>query len=826
MKSTLLKKTTSKGQFIPSCAGDKEVANEIQSILDIDSDLFLNAIYIRQGEIAELVDKTSSEKKQLIGKLLGLDSLEKAWKNLQPIISNYEKTQSELKGKLFSSEELKEEYDHKKALLGSLKEKGLDLEKQIEEVKEMKAEKQNEKTNMEREKEIFDNFNNNLDAEKKRLESLENDKRTLQDNLDEIKKAEEQIARLEKFVKKLPLYLDFEKSVTSIQQLELDKQKIEKDLDSIATQEELLATKKEGYNKFLAADEQIEKLNNQKINLEKELATLTQLEKDKKQLLKSIEGNRNEIERFFSVTKDNLYDNGLSQDILTDVDNFTQLEEVTDNFSEEVSNKVKDLSLEIISKNEEIVKFKQAIETAQKPLDELGDVENKCPVCQSDINPQKKNELIDSYNNEIKINEKSIEENKENIRLLNKNKDSFEEKYNRLQELSKDIIGYKNKFDNLEKDLVRLNEIDDGLESKEYTNTKLGELILDISKEKVGREENKEDYDAYIKSKGALDVLSSKTELQYKLNQVNNEVDVHVKNIKLAIDQDPHLSGDMSTADLQARITDLKNKEEEFNQLKGFVQNKKALESQLISKKDDIGVSLNQIEILKNKIEASVYDKEKYEKVIYFYEVYERRYDEFAGELSEIKGQAKELIANVNVLAEKILTNYKFQQEYKNTTDYIDLLNHIRTLYSKNGIQKELRNRSRPVIQKYTKDFFDEFNFNYSDLTLDEDYEVTVFGPEGEASMSMVSGGEKIAIALALRLGITKAKAKGDLETILLDEPTIHLDSFRRHELINLLKDMTVLPQMIIVTHESQLENAADNLVKVEKNNGISKVSN
>lgn len=96
----------------------------------------------------------------------------------------------------------------------------------------------------------------------------------------------------------------------------------------------------------------------------------------------------------------------------------------------------------------------------------MGDVENKCPVCQSDINPQKKNELIDSYNNEIKINEKSIEENKENIRLLNKNKDSFEEKYNRLQELSKDIIGYKNKFDNLEKDLVRLNEIDDGLNLK------------------------------------------------------------------------------------------------------------------------------------------------------------------------------------------------------------------------------------------------------------------------------------------------------------------------------------------------------------------------
>ena len=35
---------------------------------------------------------------------------------------------------------------------------------------------------------------------------------------------------------------------------------------------------------------------------------------------------------------------------------------------------------------------------------------------------------------------------------------------------------------------------------------------------------------------------------------------------------------------------------------------------------------------------------------------------------------------------------------------------------------------------------------------------------------------------------------------------------------------MSVLPQMIIVTHESQLENAADNIIKVEKENGISKV--
>ena len=86
-----------------------------------------------------------------------------------------------------------------------------------------------------------------------------------------------------------------------------------------------------------------------------------------------------------------------------------------------------------------------------------------------------------------------------------------------------------------------------------------------------------------------------------------------------------------------------------------------------------------------------------------------------------------------------------------------------------------------------------------------------------DKTMDKMSDGE------CQRIMIARALAQ-QTPIILLDEPTIHLDSSRRHELINLLKDMSLLPQMIIVTHESQLENAADNIIKVEKENGISKV--
>ena len=824
LKSSLYKKTSNEGGYVHVCTGDKEVANEIHQILDIDSDLFLNAIYIRQGEIAELVDKTPAEKKQLIAKLLGIDSLEKAWKNLLPVINDYENQLAELKGKLYNSDNLKDEYTKKKEELNVLKDRGHELEEQIEDVTTSLEEISESKRDMEREKEIYETQVNNYENEQKTLAKLEADKKVVQENLDKINSAEEQIARLEKYVSKLDVYLDFEKSVTSIQRLKEQEFEIEDKLNSISQQKDIVSDKKEEYNKFLASDEEITKLNNQKVNLEKELATMAKLEQDKKDLLKDIESERNEIEDFFSRAKDNLDNNGLSQDILAEVDDFSNLEVVTNNYIDEVNSKISDLSGDIVSKNEELVVFNQNIKNNEKPLAELNEMDNKCPVCQSDISPNQKKELIEQYKNNIDENKKLILENEENIRLLTKNKDSFEEKESKLQELSKNIIEYKHKFSHLQNELVKLNKIDEGLESKEYISNKLGELILVIAREKEGKLGYKESYDAYNQAKGALEILGSETEAQYKLKQVKNEIDNHVKNIKLAIEQDPHLSGDISASELQDRIDDLKQKNEEYNQLKGFVQNKPSLMTQLDSVKEDIGMSLNQIDITKNKMEASVYDKEKYEQIIYRFEMYERRQATFNNELSEIKGQARESIANLKDLTERISTVDQFQQEYNDISDYIELLNHFRSLYSKNGIQKDLRNISRPLIQKYTKQFFNEFNFNYSDLTLDEEYDVTVYGPEGESSMSMVSGGEKIAIALALRLGITQAMSKGELDTILLDEPTIHLDSSRRHELINLLKDMSLLPQMIIVTHESQLENAADNIIKVEKENGISKV--
>jgi exonuclease SbcC len=160
--------------------------------------------------------------------------------------------------------------------------------------------------------------------------------------------------------------------------------------------------------------------------------------------------------------------------------------------------------------------------------------------------------------------------------------------------------------------------------------------------------------------------------------------------------------------------------------------------------------------------------------------------------------------------------------EHGKLVEFIKNLNMIRSLFDKSGMQKDLRMRSGPAIEEHMKEFFREFNFDYSDISLDENYEVKLYSQYGESTTDMISGGEKIAVALAMRLGIARTLAGGSAESMLLDEPTIFLDNQRRRDLIEVLKKLSIMPQLIVVTHDTALEEAADKISVIKKEKGAS----
>ncbi|MGA7476307.1 MAG: SMC family ATPase [Thermoplasmata archaeon] len=98
---------------------------------------------------------------------------------------------------------------------------------------------------------------------------------------------------------------------------------------------------------------------------------------------------------------------------------------------------------------------------------------------------------------------------------------------------------------------------------------------------------------------------------------------------------------------------------------------------------------------------------------------------------------------------------------------------------------------------------------------------------EGEwTPAEALSGGERTSLALAFRLALAQVvRAMGSLhlDTILLDEPT---DGFSPEQVIRMgeLLDELALPQVILVSHESQLAAVADRVIRVQKVDGRSLV--
>ncbi len=187
------------------------------------------------------------------------------------------------------------------------------------------------------------------------------------------------------------------------------------------------------------------------------------------------------------------------------------------------------------------------------------------------------------------------------------------------------------------------------------------------------------------------------------------------------------------------------------------------------------------------------------------------------GELNSRKEERKAVEERLGELRSKAEERRKLER-------FIELLAEIRQAFSRDCLQRELREAAMPLIEQHTREIFQEFNLPYTELMLSDDLSVTLYGPLGMVSTDMLSGGERVALALALRLGIARALAGGAMELIMLDEPTVHLDVQRRQELVEVVRKLSAVPQTVVVTHDWEFEQAADVLIVVEKKNGVSRV--
>ena len=146
---------------------------------------------------------------------------------------------------------------------------------------------------------------------------------------------------------------------------------------------------------------------------------------------------------------------------------------------------------------------------------------------------------------------------------------------------------------------------------------------------------------------------------------------------------------------------------------------------------------------------------------------------------------------------------------------YVSELDEIRSqIFNRDGpVATSLRSWALNLISQKASEYLAAFNVKIQRVSLQEkarNVGISCYSGNTVLDLESLSGGEKVSVALALRLGMAHILGASNLNFIILDEPTIHLDEERRKSLVNVLSqafeaNLGSISQFIIITHDSEI---------------------
>ena len=225
----------------------------------------------------------------------------------------------------------------------------------------------------------------------------------------------------------------------------------------------------------------------------------------------------------------------------------------------------------------------------------------------------------------------------------------------------------------------------------------------------------------------------------------------------------------------------------------------------------------NQEEFLKNK-ELLSHCRDKLSQI-------DQEYGEISGNIKKIDDEMKKLSV--------VLEEVKQVQGY--VTELEDIQNNV---YNRDGpVGKSLRSWSLEIISQKASDYLEKLNTKIQRISLSEktrDVNITCYSRNTTLEIESLSGGEQVSIALALRLGMAHLLGASNLNFMILDEPTTHLDTERRKSLVTVLSQLTNIKennssiQFVIITHDAEIfeDSSVENIYKFESSQKGTIVSN
>ena len=210
-----------------------------------------------------------------------------------------------------------------------------------------------------------------------------------------------------------------------------------------------------------------------------------------------------------------------------------------------------------------------------------------------------------------------------------------------------------------------------------------------------------------------------------------------------------------------------------------------------------------------------------------------QQYYSLESDLRTKENRKKDLMKRLDDVKERIDQAQKKIERMEKLARVVGVIGSIRDAYR--SIQPKLRSEFVKVLKNFVQQVLDNLvggEGSPINITIDETYTPYVLSESGvEREVSNLSGGERTLIAFAYRLGlghlIMQSKIGHGLSLLLLDEPT---ESLGREDgsidrLAEAISRFKAIEQIIAVTHSEAFAEKAEHVIRVEKEDGQSKIS-
>ncbi|BFH72506.1 DNA double-strand break repair ATPase Rad50 [Sulfurisphaera javensis] len=762
--------------------GAQNVTQKIKEMLNLDDEVLRSTIVVGQGKIDSVFENLPNT----IKAILKLDKIEKLRDSNGPIKELIDEIQLEIKNLNTIEEWLKkyiQEKKEKEQRLTFLKNELSTLSKKEEEVSKR------------------------YDEIKKRVEIEEEKERKYSELNSLLGKLNEEISRLEKEIEK-EKGLKEEKEKLSLETIQLDQLRREKEkLIEIQNKFKLLDSELNNYSLLIKDLETLkEKLNKKKEflpyyneyqQIEEKIATLEEKEKEYDTLLKQIQKLENDIEQIKAKIMG-----------MGNIPDPKKIEEEIEKLNKEIEEK----SRQKEDLNNQIGEIKGKISELNRILENLNEVKgNTCPVCGRELDAHHKIKI----STEIKVKTEELKKELQN-KLLE------------LNSISKLISDYNQKINEKRKEQqIAIKKSSD----YESLNSRKEELIKEREKIYNRIEELKQYHELYNELKKKEKELRPKYEEYLKYSDVDEdkikEKEEQVAKLKEEIEKlkketsgyDKNTIGEQ-IKNIEKKIKDLEEKKNRLNEIEKELAVIEKYKQILVQDKEQVVKLKTEIENLnfdENKLKELKNTKDEIEKKLNDIRI---KKGEVSGEINAIENSIREIDQKIKELEGKLKNKQTLLSAF-------DKLKKLRDELSETNLQAYLMNTVRNLVEDSLNNILSRFDLAFSRVEVDFNGKegIYAYNTSGQRlSINQLSGGERVSIALALRLALAKS-LMNEVGFLILDEPTVNLDEYRKRELIDIIRStVEVVPQIIVVTHDEELLQAGDYVIKVEKKGDSSKI--